>query len=181
MIFRKADEAQAQKRCLEPYISCKKRSRLPDIFFVQAILILALGKSDRRRGQDIPELTAWDGFYAIVGSAALIGFTVRRCNAHCRETPSRCGGGRSHLCDSDDRSFRGRVVLVSSSTRTLASDHPRRSSWGLMGLGGGAYVVVLRDHEAENLVVRPVTPSPRHIPIEFARLPSSWPCVANTF
>src|SRR5438132_10469742 len=36
----------------------------------QAILILAWCKYDRRRGDDMPELTAWDSFYVIVGSAA---------------------------------------------------------------------------------------------------------------
>jgi ABC-type transport system involved in multi-copper enzyme maturation permease subunit len=93
----------------------------------------------------MPELTAWDGFYVIVGSAAgaLIGLQFVVVTLIAERPPLRAAEAGAAFATPTIVHF-GAALLLSAVLRapwqaiTLAA-----ALWGLMGLGGVAYAVIV--------------------------------------
>jgi hypothetical protein len=105
----------------------------------------------------MPELTAWDSFYTIVGSAAgaLIGLQFVVLTLIAERPPLRAAEAGAAFATPTIVHF-GAVLLLSALERvpwetiTFAS-----ALWGLMGLGGVAYAVIVARRMRKQAVYRP--------------------------
>src|SRR5262249_16019147 len=80
---------------------------------------------------------------------------VRRYNAHCREAPATCGGGRGRICHPTIAHF-GAVLLLSAFLRApWRAIIPAAALWGLMGLSGVVYAVIVARRMRVQTVYRP--------------------------
>jgi hypothetical protein len=91
------------------------------------------------------ELTEWDGFYGIVGSAAgaLIGLQFVVMTLIAERPPLRAGEAGAAFASPTIVHF-GALLLLSAVLRApWQAIIPAAALWGLMGLGGAAYAVIV--------------------------------------
>src|SRR5207244_11456395 len=98
-----------------------------------------------RRGDDMPELTEWDSFYVIVGSAAgaLIGLQFVVMTLIAERPPLRAAEAGAAFATPTIVHF-GVVLLLSAVLRApWQAIIPVAVLWGLIGLGGVAYADIV--------------------------------------
>ena len=118
----------------------------PGAIISNRILHIWRSEEGGRLIDDMTALSAWTNFYVIVGSAAgaLDRIAVRRDDLDRQHAthPGYCAC-RQRLHDADRRSSGCRAVAVSGCMRSLERDRHVAALWGLVGLIGGAYVVLV--------------------------------------
>ena len=91
-----------------------------------------------------------------VGRRCADRLAVRRANADCQKTTGRCGRCRRRIRQPDDRPFRCCAVFVGHAARTVADDHHRCSTLGLLGIAGVAYTLIVSRRMRKQVAYRPV-------------------------
>src|SRR5262249_35695273 len=112
----------------------------------------------RRRGGDMPELAEWDGYYAIVGSAAgaLIGLQFVAMTLIAQRPPLRAAEAGAAFATPTIVHFAAALLLSAALRAPWRAVTPPAALWGLMGAGGVAYAAVVARRMRAQPVYRPV-------------------------
>jgi hypothetical protein len=103
------------------------------------------------------ELTAWDGFYGIVGSAAgaLIGLQFVAITLIAERPPLRAAEAGAAFATPTIIHFSAALLLSAVLRAPWPAIIPAAALWGLMGLGGVAYAVIVARRMRKQAVYQP--------------------------
>lgn len=80
---------------------------------------------------------------------------VRRYDAPCREAADTRSGGRGRIRNADNRPLRRRFVLVGATPRSMRTITVAAALWGLTGVGGRTYALIVARRMREQSVYQP--------------------------
>jgi hypothetical protein len=106
---------------------------------------------------DMPELTAWDSFYVIVGSAAgaLIGLQFVAITLIADRPPLRAADAGAAFASPTITHFSAVLFLSAVLRAPWQAITPVAVLWGLMGFGGVAYAGIVARRMRKQTVYRP--------------------------